>query len=543
MSEKRYDVTVIGAGIGGLTGAAILAKAGLRVCIVEQASQVGGYLASFDRGGFRFDSSIHWLNQCGPEGMVRNVFDFIDPDVPETLPQKHIRRMKGETFDYLLTDNPDDLKSQLIRDFPHETKGIEKFFKAARSLGVAFSKSAHLGRTTQSMALMEKSIHGIRALPTLMAFLKYLPYSAEKGLKKFFKNEALRAVFCAEESLMSCLVPIGWSYSGDYHHAPKTGSCAFPKWLCRILESAGADILLNHEVKKIRLQENRIRGITVKHGSGTFDIHSDIVIAACDVETLYRRLLPPGIMDPAFLEKLDHAEIYQSSFTIYIGLDCLPDTLGMGTEAVFLTRDGIPRKDHNNSDPHLSAISVLSPSLRDPSLAPDGKGTLIIFVQATFDYADTWHTESSTTGAIIRSDAYRKFKKQYADILIQRVEDALLPGLRDHIELCDIATPVTFQRYTGNREGSMMGARPGKKNMKAGIAHYKTAVENLYLSGHWAEYGGGVPIAVKTALNTALLILKKRNSRLYAILRDLADGKITSCDARGLWERKKTMVN
>ncbi len=84
-------------------------------------------------------------------------------------------------------------------------------------------------------------------------------------------------------------------------------------------------------------------------------------------------------------------------------------------------------------------------------------------------------------------------EKRVADVLIKRVEEKIAPGLRDHILFYEVATPVTHWRYTGNKNGTMMGARPGRQNMKNKISHYRTPVKNLILGGHWAELGGGVP--------------------------------------------------
>jgi prolycopene isomerase len=89
-----------------------------------------------------------------------------------------------------------------------------------------------------------------------------------------------------------------------------------------------------------------------------------------------------------------------------------------------------------------------------------------------------------------------------------------------------VATPVTHWRYTGNKNGTMMGAKPGKKNMQNKIAHYQTPVKNLLLGGHWAELGGGVPIAVKAGSNAALLILKKENKKAFDLLANYMDHKI-----------------
>ncbi|MFT4644170.1 MAG: phytoene dehydrogenase-like protein, partial [Planctomycetota bacterium] len=86
--ENKYDVVIIGAGVSGLTSAALLSKAGLSVCVLDKAQHAGGYLQGFTRKGFRFDSALHWLNQCGEEfGMVSTIFKFLGNDYPKV---KHL---------------------------------------------------------------------------------------------------------------------------------------------------------------------------------------------------------------------------------------------------------------------------------------------------------------------------------------------------------------------------------------------------------------------------------------------------------------------
>src|ERR1700733_1790040 len=85
--KSYYDVVVIGAGVGGLTSAALLSKAGFSVCVLEKEPHVGGYLAGFRRKNFRFDTAIHWLNQCAPGGMACKLFDALGTDHPIAIPQ------------------------------------------------------------------------------------------------------------------------------------------------------------------------------------------------------------------------------------------------------------------------------------------------------------------------------------------------------------------------------------------------------------------------------------------------------------------------
>ena len=117
-----------------------------------------------------------------------------------------------------------------------------------------------------------------------------------------------------------------------------------------------------------------------------------------------------------------------------------------------------------------------------------------------------------------RTPEYKAAKKAFAEVLLKRVETELAPGLTDHIEVMDVATPVTHWRYTHNRGGSIMAAKPNKANMQA-----KTVLPNMFLSGHWAEYGGGVPIAVKAAANASLLVLKAAKNPGFSELARVMD--------------------
>ena len=548
--RSRYDVVVIGAGLGGLTSAAVLSRAGLSVCVLEMDARPGGYLAGFRRKDHRFDSAIHWLNQLGPNGLVTRVFDLIGPDHPTAAPQKRIKRYKGDSFDYLLTDRPDDLKEQWIRDFPHERAGIERFFRDALRIGRAFDGLGTFMRTEESKGPVGRVLHLLTKLKFARPFLPHLRYTGRegvrRGLSKYFKDEHLQRVFASEMDLLSCLVPIGWAYVGDYQLPPVGGSQVLPEWLVHVITHLGNEVHYKCRVEQVLLRNGRACGVRFTQRGITHEVAADQVVGACDVEALYERMLPKDAVPEKLKRKLREAELYPSSVTVALALDRPTESFGFGEEMIYLSKDDVPRERQCTGGPDEVGISLLAPSLRDPSLAPHGMGTLTIYIPAEFADHQRWRTGAD--GAE-RGEAYERLKQEYAATLIRRVEERLAPGLSKHIVYCDVATPITHWRYTGNRNGSMMGARPGKANFQAGIAHYRAPVKGLYLGGHWAELGGGVPIAVRAGANAAMLILKDRRHPAAPTLAAYMDGRLgpADVDASGrfkpyapTWERSPT---
>lgn len=541
--QPEYDVIIIGAGISGLTAAALLSRAGKKVFVVEMDTRPGGYLAGFRRLDYRFDSAIHWLNQLGPNGLVTRMFDLIGSDHPVAIQQHRIKRYLSDQHDYLLTSDPELMKAAMIRNFPHEKQGIEKFFEAAHTIGKSFSVLGTISRADETMNLFQRTALGLRKLKFVIPFIKYVFYAGDagvkKGLNKFFKDPSLHAIFASEQDLLSCLVPIGWAYFGDYQRPPVGGSQVFPEWLAHVVTSCGSTISYRSKVSEVIVEDGAAKGVRfqVKGKTDPSEVRGKEIIACCDVEALYERMLPPDAIPQKMKDSLRSAKLYSSSLTVSLALDCTCEELGFGEEMVYLSRSGLTREDHSSGDPHKTDISILAPSLRDKSLAPKGCGTLTLYIPAFFAQENNWRTETNAKGELLRGEAYKQLKQEYADILIDRVEKLVAPGLRQHIVYCDIATPITHWRYSGNREGTMMGARPGKENMQAKVAHYNTPVKHLTLGGHWAELGGGVPVAVKAASNAALIVLQRLDPARAQLLADYMDGKTnrTAIDATGLY--------
>jgi prolycopene isomerase len=516
---EECDVVVIGAGVGGLTAAGLLAKAGLKTMIFESDTQVGGYLAGFQRGGFHFNTSIEWLNQCAPGGFVYNIFNHLRNDFPECPSIKNIRRFKSDTFDYLLSSNPGELREALIRDFPGDEPGIRAFFQDAERLGEWLRQLDNKTVGYHTMTWPERVRYVTGMFRWSLRVIRYVRTPIDKGLRRYFRCGA-QDVFNSQESLMAVMVSIAWASSGNMQTSPRGGSRVIAQWLFDYVVSAGSTVLLNQRVDRVLLDGRRHAcGVVLADGR---QIKARFVIAACDLQTLYQKMLPTGVISRRLLNGLCNADLYHSYFSIFIGLTCDPATLGLGEETLNLTRTDVARAEQSSGDPNLTLITVNAPSLRDSSLAPPGKGTLTIHCPAYFDHAGQWHTGAG----LERGEAYRFFKETFANILIDRVEAGLGSGFRQYIEIMEIATPVTYWRYTGNTKGSISGAKPTGRNIRAGIAHYQTPVRNLLVGGHCAEYGGGVPMAVKAATNASLIVMKALAPAAYKQLRAVLDADV-----------------
>jgi prolycopene isomerase len=517
-SPTDCDVIVIGAGIAGLTASAILSRAGLRVLALEEQDRPGGYFQGFSRRGFTFDSSIQWLNNCNEGGFISDVFRFIGEDYPRCPRMRRIRRYKGESFDYLLTSDPDLFRDRLLHDFPGEGKGIRRFFADCKKNGARFDVLRHRMRAVETMPFGQRLVFGMRMLRWVLPVWKYLRVSAEKGLKRYFRSEAIQALFCCEEKFMSVMMPFCWAYAGDFQSPPPGGVEAFVRWLHACIETPSSRLLLRSRVERVLVEGRRAAGVVLADGR---EFRSRCIIAACDSENLFERMLPAGTVPQKRLQRLREADIYPSSVTVFLGLDCDASAIGIGEELINLTIDAQPRADHSSGDPRKGSLTVQAPSVRDGTLAPAGKSTLTIHCSARFEHEDFWRTGEN----FARGPAYRDLKRRFADILIDRVEKALAVDLRRHIEVLEIATPITYWRYTRNRRGSIMGASPSDRNIKNKLAGLRTPLQNLFLGGHWAVYGGGMPMAVQAAANASLLVLQQLKNPAFARLCAIMDGR------------------
>jgi phytoene dehydrogenase-like protein len=196
------------------------------------------------------------------------------------------------------------------------------------------------------------------------------------------------------------------------------------------------------------------------------------------------------------IKKIEEKKPYSSSFVVNLGVDMDLKGMGFSGESItYMPSDKL--EDISGSDPAKCKIVIQFRSLRDSSLAPQGKHIVMITARIPYDYKNVW----TTGGSGIRGADYYKLKNDVADQLIKSAEN-IIPELSKHIIVKDIATPLTFERFTGNYQGAIMGWQ------ERTISLPQLPVKNLYQVGHWTFPGGSINRVIASGRNVSQKIIK-----------------------------------
>jgi prolycopene isomerase len=478
------DVVVIGAGIGGLTAAAYLARVGLNVQVFEQHTVPGGYVSSFTREGFTFPA--------GPTSFGSNGIVF---PILHELGLEHKRRfvpvwhqLSWDELDVPFF-SPLQAREALCQAFPHETRGLHRFFRWAEIGGRGF-------RDMNASGLM---FGGGKAMlsQTVRLGLRNPLYSWAMAVARGQTNHTLYTRFFRDAHLREMLGRLGYpvmtgqvtlglwaAYFHDYI-VPVGGMQSVTNVLVRYLRSHGAQLHLGQRVDRILVRDGATAGVRLADGA---EVEARWVVSAADIRRTFLQLIGREHLQPTLIDKLARGVPSECIFVVFLGLDSSPDM------AAGLCRFQASHVCYNCADGNCVQMALLSKD--DPSVAPPGKHALWI---GKFEQYEAW--------AALTEAAYRERKRAESQVLIGRAE-AMIPGLSRHIEVLEAATPLTYERYTGNWHGATAGWNYNPTLNPQIDFSRDVDLRNFFCVGHWMHSPGGVPTAMITAWYIAREILK-----------------------------------
>ena len=454
-AQRCYDCVVVGAGNGGLGAAAQLAAKGANVLLLEQHNLPGGFASSFVRGRFEFETAMHLVADVGPPSNRGSVRAFLEDEVGVHLDWTEIPEAyrliftdPGQELDVTIPYGREAYIDAIERQVPGSREAVSRYVDLFMQVVEALAYLGASRGNPDRKVLFSKYLN----------FLKTTPYSVNRVA------DALKVPKRAQD-----IVHAPWVYIGTptdrmnftvfagmmakliafSAYIPKHRSHELTTALASRVRELGGETQFNTRVQQILIEDGRVTGVVTSQGQSIATRH---VICNASSALTYNRLIHPPSEVPAVAYQESNARTFNvSAVTVYLGLDASPDELGLDTYSCFIVANGdteaIYRTFGTLETPKAQASACLNRAL--PDCSPPG---------TTILYITTLYRPEAWTG--VRPEDYQQVKNQVAGGLIDDFERATGTSIRPHIEEIEVATPVTYARYTGTHGGTIYGYEP-----------------------------------------------------------------------------------
>ena len=485
--KEDYPVAVIGAGLGGLTCAAYLAKAGFPVTVVEQHSIPGGYATAFDRaaGRFTFDVSLHGtsINNNGTARLLEELGVLQKIELVE-LPE--VYRLKAPGLDIIVPQkDPEAYVRLLSRHFPEEAKGIHGFVKAMLDL------NREVDKLDQKNGKFFKPLFPIQ----YRSMWKIRNQTLADLLNEHVQNQELKNTLAGlwgyyglPPSKLSAFYYAnatgGYLKNGSYYI--KERSQQLSNALADCVKENGGRLIYDTAVEKINTINGEVAGVVLTDGN---ILPAKAVASNASALTTFNKLLPAAARPTDYLRQLERYRPSISCFLVWLGLN-QPVNNQIMTFSTFVSTGIRPDEDYAiklKGDVEKGSYGVAVYDNIYPGYSAEGTATLQLIFLCGYE---PWRQFEADYQAGNKK-AYNQEKQRWADILIQRAEKDLIPGLSAMIALKEAATPLTCWRYTGNPQGAIYGFEQSMDNAFMQRLENRTPVKGLYLASAWGNPGGG----------------------------------------------------
>jgi all-trans-retinol 13,14-reductase len=505
--DRDFDAIIIGSGLGGLSCAAAFARQGYKPIVLEQHSQAGGYATTFQRpGGFIFDASLH-STTVGERQGIRNLIDGF-PEITEVefVPHPYLYRAIFPDYDIRVPQrNMQAYIDILIKHFPAEKEGIVGLFEDVRGLGRDIRKYSEAGGKVDMSRFPQD-------FPVL-----FKTYSKTWGglIDPWIKDPKLKGIisslwgyFGLPPSKLSCFyyaLPLaGYLTEGGYY--PKGRSQAISQAFVKIIKAKGGQVELSTPVEKILVKDGAAYGVVTGKGQ---KITGRVIVSNANAYDTFHYLVEDRTALADYLARLEKYSISLSSFQVFLGLKKeLAKSVGLEDSEVFYEPGYDPEEGYAHllkADVEESGFGLTVYDNIYDGYSPKGKNTINLMILQGYDHWKKYE-EDYRKG---NKAEYKKEKERMADILIEKVEKALLPGLREAIEVREVGTPLTNWRYTRNYRGAIYGWDQTLDNSGPSRLPHKTPIKNLFLSGAWTSPGHGYGAVIPSGLQCFAAIMNE----------------------------------
>jgi len=492
---KKYDYIIIGAGIGGLSVASFLSKYNKKVLLLEKHDKVGGLCTSFFRKGTQFDCGIEGLHELGPKETISQFLAFLGGNIESEIRKENICcyiNNNKYTFRY------NRIKEDFILQFPNDKDEIEKLFSVIYGIMEQALSNNKTPVPPYDMSIIELIKFGIHNMLNKPLLMKYGLKDYKKVIWKIISNKEIAEIIYSKAA--SDMLYFGYAYRWwaiDKNYYPKGGMQNIADTIKQIALNNGCDIFVNTEVLEIILENNQAKGI--KTNKGNVYYANKIISNASPMFT--NSMISSECKLKLKMDKLlKEKKVFQSACLLFMTVEDISSL--NGNNYIYIGSGEcvqMPTKLYNSNN----APIVIQVANKKPS---DKYYALTALVPIPYEYNNYWNT----FGTRERNEEYYKLKNEVQTILINRICQKLGDEFKNNITYSELATPLTFERYTNSTKGSFMGFAYNRKNYGK-FLRQKTKIPGLYLVGQWTFPGFGIAGVMASGYYLAKELLKEFN--------------------------------
>ncbi len=513
LQNKNYDIIVIGAGCGGLTAAVCAAKQGKKVLLVERHNLPGGFNTSFVRGRFEFEVSLNQLCEFSDEagsGETRRVFDEIGISnkikwikIPSAY-RVISKSRSGDIIDVTLPSGIENYINAMEEYVPGSKEPLTKVFQLAEEINNALNHLSELEK--------QPSYREIRNIFKKYGnFVRTAPYSVNEVLSVLNLPLKTRDIFEAHwlQFGVDC-DRLSFTHYALYMYnllkygtvIPASRSHSLSMAIASELEDSGGEILYNSHVSRIKFKNGKPVGIILKNGE---TISSNHIICNCSPTTVYGKMIKSSDIPVSAIKRTNARTYGARGACVYIGLNRSASELGIKDYCVYINEasDSVEQFESMKNIETNNNVTAYCLNIVNPTCSP--KDTTILCLETIY---------TDNCWANIPPEEYFNEKDMLAARLISSYENATGIIIHNSIEEIEIATPVTFARFTNSPQGVIYGYLGSEwDGLLPRLMNEQTDndIKGLRFCGGWGTQLCGTHSAVVSGRNTAYATLNDIN--------------------------------
>jgi all-trans-retinol 13,14-reductase len=487
---EKFDIVVIGGGLGGLVCGALLSLEGKKVCVLEKNKQIGGALQSFGWDKKLFESAVHYVGSLGKGETLFKLFNYLG-----IIDKLSLQKLDEDCFDeihiggktYKLPQTYERFENQLIEYFPNQACEIRNYINEIKHVCDHFP-----------LYNMKLGDAGLK--------LHVSKFGLKQKMDTIFSDEKIKQVLTANNLL----------YAGNYETSPfyihalimnsyiesswkfTEGSTQLGKALQEIILTARGKVIRNTEVVNMEEQEGLITKVKTKDGKTFYANH---FISNLHPGITYS-LLDSKLIRNVTRKRIEQTQLTSSAFMVNISLreNMVP----------YINHNSYFHKSENvwhdltlfNLDEINSFGVFYYQDIQNPHYAK----ALSILTYMPFQNFEKWHDSFRTTSNFeSRNKSYQDFKKQVTEYIINSVSQ-WLPNLKTSIQAVDACTPLSYRDYLNSPNGSMYGFQKNVNDLANTTYSTRTKISNLFLTGQNINLHGVLGVSITSILTSSEIL-------------------------------------